>query len=355
MTMTRELLIIDPRHEFGTLTDVVKWCEYLRYDYRITVLSFDGPARYEMPGVRVVRIGGSISSVCGKLAFILAAMRLIHEAKGVVWMEYFRKCHLFKSIFPGKRWHVDVRSLCISTDESYRKAYDRTMVAECARFRSISTLSEGVAARFGRGDVKMLPLGADVISGRHKCYTDGLRLLYVGTFDNRNLHLTVQGIAMFVRRHPEISVTYDLIGTGCDEAVAAVENAIRESSLDCVVTLHGYVSHDRLAKYFDNANIGVAFVPLTEYFDAQPPTKTYEYLMSGLYTVATSTSENRKLITPESGTLIDDTPEGFCRGLEKFCAVSGKLSFNRISSCQEDASWRNIVDRHLIPILSGLS
>lgn len=40
---------------------------------------------------------------------------------------------------------------------------------------------------------------------------------------------------------------------------------------------------------------------MTEYYDSQPPTKTFEYALSGLYVLATKTRENEKVITNDNG------------------------------------------------------
>ena len=50
----REKLLIINKHQLGTLTDVYKWCYYLRDDYDITLLCFDtGIERVLIDGIRV--------------------------------------------------------------------------------------------------------------------------------------------------------------------------------------------------------------------------------------------------------------------------------------------------------------
>lgn len=66
-----------------------------------------------------------------------------------------------------------------------------------------------------------------------------------------------------------------------------------------------------LEPYFEQANVGISFVPMTDHYDAQPATKTFEYSNSGLYVLGTATTENKKSID-NNGVLIQDTPESFC-------------------------------------------
>lgn len=41
------------------------------------------------------------------------------------------------------------------------------------------------------------------------------------------------------------------------------------------------------------------YVPITDYYEYQPPTKTFEYVLSGLLCLATATSSNKEVITEE--------------------------------------------------------
>jgi len=42
------------------------------------------------------------------------------------------------------------------------------------------------------------------------------------------------------------------------------------------------------------------------YYDCQPATKTFEYILSGMVCIATSTYENKKLINNINGVLCND-------------------------------------------------
>ena len=80
--------------------------------------------------------------------------------------------------------------------------------------------------------------------------------------------------------------------------------------LSDIVSCIGRVPHHDLKKYFDEANVGVSFVPLLAHYQYQPPTKTFEYLMSGLYCIATSTIANKEIISDQIHTTFAGYSEG---------------------------------------------
>jgi nucleoside-diphosphate-sugar epimerase len=67
--------------------------------------------------------------------------------------------------------------------------------------------------------------------------------------------------------------------------------------------------------YFDIHNIGVSYIPMLKCFDNQPPTKTFEYLLSGMPVIATATNANKDIINDVNGVLINDNSEEVYNGL----------------------------------------
>ena len=350
-----KLMILDVQHPLGTLTDVLKWCEYLCDDYDITLLCFKGIEPVKIKGVKVVALRYFKSGIIRNMLFVFNALYYLSTFRGAVFIVYFRHCGMLRRLFGKLSFHLDIRSLSVDCDESVRIRENDFMKRECARFDSVSSLSSGVIKQLGRGDIKLLPIGADKISTVPKVYGKDLRLLYVGTFLGRHLEHTLEGMAIFRKRNPDAVVTYDIVGGGepCDDAF--IKRSIDDFGLHDSVVLHGPVPHGALAEYFDRANIGVSYIPITDYYDFQPPTKTYEYIRSGLYTIATATYENRKLIKSGTGTLIDDTPEGFAYGLECYMKERGHLSYDNISGSLDDSSWKVVIDRYMRPILDSFN
>ena len=103
------------------------------------------------------------------------------------------------------------------------------------------------------------------------------------------------------------------------------------------------------------ANLGVAYVPMTPYYECQPSTKIYEYVLSGMYCIATNTYENRILIEPVNGLICDDNAESFCEALEQYHKMD-RSGFNsaEIRKSMEKYEWSNIVNNQLFAIMQKL-
>lgn len=198
-------------------------------------------------------------------------------------------------------------------------------------------------------EVFYLPLGADQISSTAKDFSV-LRLLYVGTLQNRRIMDTINGVELFIKKYPNTTLTYDIVGSDPNGVeLQKIKDYVASNHLDKYIKIHGLVPHNHLQLFFDECNIGVSYVPITDYYQYQPPTKTYEYAFSGLATIATSTISNEEIINQENGLLIKDTPQDFCNGIEKI--MNMKFDSDTIRETVKEYSWTNIVDKYLIPII----
>ena len=114
--------------------------------------------------------------------------------------------------------------------------------------------------------------------------------------------------------------------------------------MENIVRILGIVPHDRLQEHFDTHNIGVSYIPMTDYYDVQPPTKTFEYLVSGLAVIGTATSENRLVINDSNGILTDDSPEGFYNGLVELADRLQTYDSILIRQNAQQFGWKKITD-----------
>ncbi|MCM1354841.1 MAG: glycosyltransferase [Staphylococcus sp.] len=348
----KSLLIID-KEQFGYTTDLYKWCEYLRDEYDITFLTADkGLKKVHLDGIKIFYVKfGRLPYVMRGLLFIATAVRMIARSKGAVMVEYFKGCSLLQRLFPGRKMIVDVRTLSIFPDSKVRADMDARMIKDCRKFQVVSVISSGVRESMGIDSAMLLPLGSDVISSVPKHYTDSLRLLYVGTFTNRRLDRMIRGVKMFVDDNPVVTVTLDVVGDGLAGELDRLRALSRDLGLDAVVKFHGYIPLTQVKPFFDKCNVGLSFVPMTSYYDNQPPTKTFEYIRSGLFCIATGTKANREIVTTENGIIVDDTPEGICQALSWFAANSQKIDEVRLRKSLADSAWENIAKNILKPIL----
>ena len=346
-----KLLIID-KHQFGYLTDAYKWCEWLKDDYDITFLTADvGKEKITLPGINVKYISFKMPRTMRGILFIVASLIMILLAKGIVMVEYFQGCSILKRLCPWKKMLVDVRTLSVSPDVKHRERYNSQLIKNCKYFDTITAISPGVSKRIGISGIKLLPLGSDVISTHPKDYAGNIKMLYVGTLKWRNIEITLDGLKLFVDQKPNIDIHYDIVGDGEKGQLDALKNRAKSLKISKYVTFHGFIPLTKVKPYFDAANIGMSFVPVTEYYNQQPPTKTFEYILSGLYCIATQTRANSELVSPLNGCLIPDSAEGVCNGMEQFIKSRCTLNEKTIRESLVRYKWENIVKENLAPIL----
>jgi glycosyltransferase involved in cell wall biosynthesis len=220
-------------------------------------------------------------------------------------------------------------------------------------FESISIISEGLKQRFKLADRKtfILPLGAECLSTSEKNF-DHFSLIYIGSLNSRRIHETIIGFSKFYHKyHKKILLKYSIIGSGSTKEIDNIDNIIKINQLENVIFLHGRKPHTALAEFLDIHNIGINYIPVTEYFQSQPPTKLFEYLLSGLIIISTDTEENKKYTRESNGVLIDDNPDAFFKGLEYLYHNKQKFDSKKIIEDSLQFSWKSIINNIYIPFI----
>lgn len=186
----------------------------------------------------------------------------------------------------------------------------------------------------------------------HKKF-DTLKLLYIGTLNTREVWKTVEGISLFIKRKPDVEITYDIIGGGKPEENKKINDLIKLNNLDDIVYLHGYLPTEKVQNYFDKCNVGVTFVPITNRF-AFKSTKTLEYLIAGLPAVVTNSGTRKDLIDEQCGVLIDDTPEGFADGLKRVWENKELYKPHEIRKRFEHETLENTIKNDYAKVINNL-
>ena len=126
---------------------------------------------------------------------------------------------------------------------------------------------------------------------------------------------------------------------------------MRSLGLENIVEFKGYIPQTQLAPYFKTHNIGVSFVPINDYYNCQPPTKTYEYILSGMPTIATRTLENCKIVCENNGILINDDRCSFGIGLKFIVENVNKYNSSNVRDTLIEHTWENIIKTRLLSYL----
>lgn len=353
--MEKNNILIIQQHQFGYLTDSYKWCEYLKSKYNITLLCYDmGKERIPMEGIRIKYFNTKGNRYTRGIRFLLICLWNILRNNGTTIIVYFKKCEWLKRLLPFKKMIVDIRTLSVSPNVTQRNKHDVPLRNACRYFDVITVISEGIKQKLNlpNKNIKILPLGSDIISTQKKSYLP-FKLFYVGTLSNREMEKTIDGFELFIKNNPTIEASYDIVGDGVQDELRKLIEYTNSKKKDIAskITFHGRLPYNQLQPFFDNCNIGISFVPITDYFDCQPPTKTFEYILSGLYTIATATKSNKEVITSDNGILINDTPNAFANALECIAKHYEDIKEENIRKSLANYTWDKIVSTQLEPLL----
>ena len=349
----KKLLIVAP-YQFGELSDCYYWAKYAKHEgWDVTYLGYRYHQRdikeRSYPGVRVVGVMHSKNRLIHGLRFLGSIIKeiIVHNHKNVIVCR-FPKCEMLPKLFPNRNIILDVRTLSVAPNESAREIADNELRRIMKYFKTTSVISKGVGEKLG-GGCPILPLGAEPLSMVGKNF-NSLRLFYIGTFNNRNLSQFIEGLALYQNQSGDTSVTFDVVGGGSDEELQKIKDTISKTGVKGV-ELHGYLTHEEAQPYFDKCNVGICYVPVTEYYQHQPPTKLYEYLLSGMASIATNTQSNLDVMNPSNGVVVEDNAASVCNGLSTIRKNMERFSSQSIVKNSQDYHWEKIVRNNLLKLM----
>jgi glycosyltransferase involved in cell wall biosynthesis len=325
----------------------------------LTYLCFDqGLERVGLAGVNVIYMPYNIGKIKRLIRFFSFLVRLSFIEKfDILFTIQFKFCFVIGLFARAEVKILDYRTGDLSANTFRRWLNNVFIRGDALFFRHISVISEGLRdiLVLSKAKTHILPLGADVISNQTHSF-DRIDLLYVGAFNSRNIHQTIEGVALFLYDNKELSskVSYNIIGFGKAHDEDKLTKIIEKLGLNDTVHFIGRKRYTDLKPFFDSSNIGVTYVPITSYFEHQPVTKLFEYMLSGMAVIATNTYENRLIINSTNGVLINDSPEAFCNGLKSIYNQRNLYNSSEIRESVETHTWDKIVNTKLKPYLLGL-
>lgn len=344
--MKKKLLIIN-QLQFGYHSDTYYYCKYLGDTFNITYICWDHHnTKITLEGVKVIYISRAGNLVIRNSRFLLRIFDELKNNYDFHLIKYFRGCSLLRMLSGKKNFLLDIRSSSIRNQKASRMVNNFFMVMETKAFRHISIISKSLARklRFHPKSYTILPLGAEVFSYRQKLF-NSMELLYVGTLYKRNIEETIQGFSKFYHEYKDIiQIRYTIIGNGLTTEKEGLRKIAQAEKVDTVVELVGQIPHDKIKPFFELNNIGVSYIPKTEYFEVQPATKTFEYLLSGMPVIATDTLENKQVIHSKNGVLINDTAQDFYEGLVQIYTTKKQFDSDTIRSDSNQYRWCKIVN-----------
>ena len=350
--MKQKLLIVAP-YQFGELSDCYYWAKYatnaglnvtyIGYKYRHRNIQERTCSNVEVKSVTHY----DNRYLLGFMFYMKCILEILfHNHRNVIICR-MPKCQILPKLFPHKNIILDVRTLSVAKDPNTRKRQDDELKKIKTRFIKCSVISEGVGRKIGQ-PYELLPLGAEPLSIKPKIF-DTMRLFYIGTFDNRNLSVFIDGLARY-QQMTKNNISFDIVGGGSIEETEKIKRTIKVSGVNNV-RMHGYLTHEEAQFYFDNCNVGVCFIPITDYYQYQPPTKLYEYLLSGMVAISTNTISNEKVMSEVNGVIVNDNAESVYDGLCRLAIRLDHYKSDDIVAQSQEYHWSEIVKRYLLPLM----
>lgn len=338
-------LLIIHKNQFGYHTGNFEMTTRLAGRYDITFICFDsGLKRVPTEKINIKYVSANGGYFKRGYHFLKACFCEFKNPYDSIFITYFLSSSLL-AIFSRKKIIIDFRTGAVNKKLWKRRLNDGIAMLEAKAFAHVTLISEGLRVLLKVSEEKssILPLGANVISAENKTFKTP-KLFYIGTLNNRNIEQTILGVSSFLNQNPKYktSLEYNIVGSGFNNEEKKLSQLVTELKLENNIILHGRKSHDEVQALFDSSNIGVSYVPMTQYYDHQPPTKTYEYILSGMACLATATSENKKCIQVNNGILIEDTASAFTDGLEKLVNNFDEFDSVRIRETLKDHTWEKI-------------
>lgn len=341
--MKDKLLIIN-QAQFGYHIDTYCYCKYLRDSFDITYICWDYTySKIELDNISIHYISRMGNIAVRNIRFILYVLRELKKDYSFHIIKYFRGCSILRILNPSRLFLFDIRTGSVNTKAIHRNIYNFFMKTEARAFKNVSIISRSLAEKLGLlKRAYILPLGADVISETNKTF-ESIDLLYVGTLNNRNIDQTIKGFSRFYHENiDKFSISYTIIGNGYNNEIDDLKKFIASEDVSGAINLEGHVSHANLKSYFDQCNVGVSYIPKTKYFDVQPPTKTFEYLLSGMPVIATNTFENSAIVNENNGVIVNDNPNAFYNGIQSILQNLEQYKSDVIRKNFMQFNWSNI-------------
>lgn len=294
---------------------------------------------------------GLISRLLYYIIFPLHALlwlTLNYRSFDVIWLSsppvFVGLAGLPFALLDRKPLVVDVRDLWIDSAieldfieaggsfERLSRIYERYLLEAADRITvTTAMLGSRLVARYGIDDttVHHIPNGVDA----HR-YTptaaetaDPKTIVYTGNVGHaQDLESCIRAMASLERD----DVVLRIVGDG--DRMPALERLVETEGLQDVVEFVGLVPRESVPGFIEDAEIGLAPIKADEALAYAVPTKSFEYMASGVPVIATGIGEIESLVeTSNAGTVVDTDPDAIAAAMERLLddpAERGRLGTN---------------------------
>lgn len=269
---------------------------------------------------------------------------------------------LFKN--RGMKYILHQITFSVAPEPGKREAENAKVLSESKYFDAVITSNRHMVEKYYPrdllGKVFTVPIGvntehftpapsAEGAALRRELFGEaGTVFAYQGTFVGRRLDVLLRAFFVLLKRRPDSGLL--IMGSGRESA--SLRELARSLGIGLKARFTGMVSYNEVPGYVRMADIGVSYIPMTEYYDVQTPLKTMEFLACGLPVIATATRANMDLIRDGyNGLLIKDDEASLADAMLRLAsddALREELARNAAGSVI-GSDWKEIVGKELLP------
>lgn len=358
LNQSKDILVLITPDQFGYHTDDYYRAYYARRDFDVHVICFDhGKEKIRLSGVNVKYVSYGNKRIKNDINMHRIIKRYTSNMNiKVIYTRFFISCWILRVLNLGgkAKWILDIRTGGVSGSALRRYIYNSLIRISSKLYGKVTIISENLAQELKIKNYIVVPLGGQpfVEANEVKQSMDVMNFLYVGIFDGRKINDVVRAFCKFYREYSNVVKTkFTIVGysnnTNEEKRIVDIINNNSDVSINYV----GRVPNIKLKKYFKESNIGISYVPITPWFDVQPPTKTFEYIVNGLYCLATDTKENRLVITRDNGILVQDNEDSVFEGMRKIFETRDNYNRNKIMKEAKCYTWESIYNNIISKVL----
>lgn len=255
---------------------------------------------------------------------------------------YFPGCS-FLAILLNKPILI-LTSFTVSKSRFRRVIMDNLIRFESLFFYKVIVFSKGMRSKLLIKKSQPIQLGANYYVTNMKKMEEP-NFLYIGTLFNRNILDCVTGFHDYLNDNGKGIL--HIICNGDRVEANIIENYISINLLKSKIKFYYESSYPHKSEIFNLCEVGISYIPITKYYDIQPATKTFEYLLNGMFVIATKTTENQRFITKKNGILIDDSRQAIKSAFSSYSEIRHKVSRSEIKARHSALSWSKIMSDNI--------
>lgn len=355
--------------QFGYLVDYYRYYVYLKkkgHDVKYICIDY-GKEKIESGNPDIFYIKGSGNKLVRHFHFIQGIIRLEKQFKfDRIMLHVFPVVSSLLTFVPRSKMYLDIRTVSIHRKFYKRSFFDFLIKVASRLFRHTSAITDIAAQQIGIRKYKLLPLGgayfgdgktdASIGDQYHEIFNSGDYIfIYVGTLNKRGIIDCVKGFHSFKKNNPGARIRFVIIGKSIGNELNEIEKYVEKHQLQSYIHTLGYIPNSRLSFFFNHADCGISFMPLSAPFSKQPNTKTYEYLVNGIPVMAIASEDNIKMIQDSKvpcGVIIEDTPSGVEDGIKRILQTKSLYVRSDIAREFKKYEWDNVFNIYLEDALS---